>query len=112
AGVEGIGLYRTELPYLISTSMPDVASQSKIYHKVIKQAHERRVIFRTFDIGADKQLPYFPIDGEENPAMGWRATRIGLDRPAILRRQLRALIHSTAGHPLDVLLPFITQVRE
>ncbi len=112
AGVEGIGLYRTELPYLISTSMPDVASQSKIYSKVIKQAHGKSVVFRTFDIGGDKQLPYFPIEGEENPEMGWRATRIGLDRPAILRRQLRALIHSASGHPLDVMFPFITQVRE
>lgn len=112
AGVEGIGLYRTELPYMISTSMPDVASQSKIYGKIIRQAAGKRVIFRTFDIGGDKQLPYFPIDDEENPAMGWRATRIGLDRPAILRRQLRALIQSAAGNALDIMFPFITQARE
>ena len=112
AGVKGIGLYRTELPYMISNAMPDVESQEKIYHKIVKQVQGKRVVFRTFDIGGDKQLPYFPIDDEENPAMGWRATRIGLDRPAILRRQLRALIHATAGVELDVMFPFITQARE
>ena len=110
--VDGIGLYRTELPYLISSSMPDVKSQSKIYAKILRQAGDKRVIFRTFDIGGDKQLPYFPIDDEENPALGWRATRIGLDRPAILRRQFRALIHAAGEKPLDVMLPFITQVYE
>jgi phosphotransferase system enzyme I (PtsP) len=111
-GVMGIGLYRTELPYMISNSMPDVESQQKIYSKITKQVHGKRVIFRTFDIGGDKQLPYFPIDDEENPAMGWRATRIGIDRPAILRRQLRALIHAASGQALDVMFPFITQARE
>lgn len=110
--VDGIGLYRTELPYLISSSMPDVKSQSKVYGKIMRQAGDKRVIFRTFDIGGDKQLPYFPIDDEENPALGWRATRIGLDRPAILRRQFRALIHAAGEKPLDVMLPFITQVYE
>jgi len=110
--VDGVGLYRTELPYLISSSMPDVKSQSKVYSKILRQAGDKRVIFRTFDIGGDKQLPYFPIDDEENPALGWRATRIGLDRPAILRRQFRALIHAAADRPLDVMLPFITQVYE
>jgi phosphotransferase system enzyme I (PtsP) len=110
--VDGIGLYRTELPYLISSSMPDVKSQSKVYGKILRQAGDKRVIFRTFDIGGDKQLPYFPIDDEENPALGWRATRIGLDRPAILRRQFRALIHAAGEKPLDIMLPFITQVYE
>jgi phosphotransferase system enzyme I (PtsP) len=110
--VDGIGLYRTELPYLISSSMPDVKSQSRVYSKILRQAGDKRVIFRTFDIGGDKQLPYFPIDGEDNPALGWRATRIGLDRPAILRRQFRALIHAASGRQLHVMLPFITQVHE
>ena len=110
--VDGIGLYRTELPYLISSAMPDVKSQAKVYSKIMRQAGDKRVIFRTFDIGGDKQLPYFPIDDEENPALGWRATRIGLDRPAILRRQFRALIHAAGEKPLDIMLPFITQVYE
>lgn len=110
--VDGIGLYRTELPYLIAPSMPDVKSQARVYAKILRQAGDKRVVFRTFDIGGDKQLPYFPIDGEENPALGWRATRIGLDRPAILRRQFRALIHAAAGRHLCIMLPFITQVNE
>lgn len=110
--VDGIGLYRTELPYLIAPSMPDVKSQARVYAKILRQAGDKRVVFRTFDIGGDKQLPYFPIDGEENPALGWRATRIGLDRPAILRRQFRGLIHAAAGRHLCIMLPFITQVNE
>ena len=110
--VDGIGLYRTELPYLISASMPDVKSQARVYTKILRQAGDKKVIFRTFDIGADKQLPYFPIEGEENPALGWRATRIGLDRPAILRRQFRALIQAAADKNLSIMLPFITQVNE
>lgn len=110
--VDGIGLYRTELPYLISPTMPDVKSQARVYTKILRQAGDKQVIFRTFDIGGDKQLPYFPIDGEENPALGWRATRIGLDRPAILRRQFRALIHAASERQLNVMLPFITQVNE
>lgn len=110
--VDGIGLYRTELPYLMASSMPDVKAQAKAYGKILRLAGDKRVIFRTFDIGGDKQLPYFPIEGEENPALGWRATRIGLDRPAILRRQLRALIHASADRQLDVMFPFITQVYE
>lgn len=112
ADVDGIGLYRTELPYLMASSMPDVKAQTKAYAKILRLAGDKRVIFRTFDIGGDKQLPYFPIEGEENPALGWRATRIGLDRPAILRRQLRALIHASAERQLDVMFPFITQVYE
>ena len=110
--VDGIGLYRTELPYLIASTMPDVKSQSRVYNKILRQAVDKKVIFRTFDIGGDKQLPYFPIDGEDNPALGWRATRIGLDRPAILRRQFRALIHASGERQLDIMLPFITQVSE
>ena len=110
--VDGVGLYRTELPYLVASSMPDVKSQSKAYAKILRQAGEKKVIFRTFDIGGDKQLPYFPIDDEDNPALGWRATRIGLDRPAILRRQFRALIHAASGRQLNVMFPFITQVYE
>lgn len=110
--VDGVGLYRTELPYLLASTMPDVKSQAKVYGKILRQAGDKRVIFRTFDIGGDKQLPYFPIDDEENPALGWRATRIGLDRPAILRRQFRALIHAAGEKPLDIMLPFITQVYE
>jgi phosphotransferase system, enzyme I, PtsP len=111
-GVEGVGLYRTELPYMISHALPDAATQQGIYAEILKQAKNKRVIFRTFDIGGDKQLPYFPIDDEENPAMGWRATRIGIDRPTILRKQCRALLRAAAGRRLDIMFPFIANVWE
>ncbi len=111
-GVDGIGLYRTELPYMISRTMPDIDAQVKVYSRVLRQAGGKRVVFRTFDIGSDKQLPYFPIEEEENPAMGWRATRIAIDRPAIIRRQFRALITATAGCELSIMFPFIAHVSE
>ena len=110
--VDGIGLYRTELPYMLSAGFPDVESQRKTYGKVLRQAGGKKVVFRTFDVGGDKPLPYFRIADEENPAMGWRATRIGLDRPAILRRQCRALIAAAAGRKLHVMFPFISEVAE
>ncbi len=112
AGIDGVGLYRTELAYMASQSMPDVATQGAIYKEVLAAAGSKRVVFRTFDIGADKQLPYFPIDSEANPALGWRASRIAIDRPIILRQQLRALVQASAGRRLDVMFPFITQVSE
>lgn len=110
--VDGVGLFRTELPYLASREMPSVESQIKIYSDVLQKAGSKRVIFRSFDIGGDKQVPYIHIDDEENPAMGWRATRIGLDRPVILRQQFRALVRAAAGHALYVMFPFIAEVPE
>lgn len=110
--IDGIGLYRTELPYMLSAAFPDVESQRKTYAKVMRQTGGKKVVFRTFDVGGDKPLPYFRIPQEENPAMGWRATRIGLDRPAILMRQCKALIAAAAGKRLDVMFPFITEVAE
>lgn len=110
--IDGIGLYRTELPYMLAVSFPDVESQRKTYSKVMRQAGGKKVVFRTFDVGGDKPLPYFQIHDEENPAMGWRATRIGIDRPSILRRQCRALIAAAGGRRLDVMFPFIADVGE
>lgn len=110
--VDGIGLFRTELPYLASREMPSVESQTKIYSDVMGKANGKRVIFRSFDIGGDKQVPYIHIDDEENPAMGWRATRIGLDRPVILRQQFRALVRAASGQVLWVMFPFIAEVAE
>lgn len=110
--VDGIGLFRTELPYLASREMPSVESQTKIYADALNKAAGKRVIFRSFDIGGDKQVPYIHIDDEENPAMGWRATRIGLDRPVILRQQFRALVAAAAGRDLHVMFPFISEVAE
>lgn len=110
--VDGIGLYRTELPYMLVVNFPDVDTQRKTYAKVMRQTGKKKVVFRTFDVGGDKPLPYFQIGEEENPAMGWRATRIGLDRPSILRRQCRALIAAAGGRRLDVMFPFIASVSE
>lgn len=110
--IDGIGLYRTELPYMLSAHFPDIESQRKTYAKVIRQSGGKKVVFRTFDVGGDKPLPYFNIPQEENPAMGWRATRIGLDRPAILLRQCRALIAAAPNKRLDVMFPFIAEVAE
>ncbi len=110
--VDGIGLYRTELPYLASSDIPDVDEQRKMYGGVFRHARGKPVVFRTFDIGGDKQVPYLDAGLEENPAMGWRATRVGLDRPVILRRQFRALIRAAAGHELRLMFPFIAQVAE
>jgi phosphotransferase system enzyme I (PtsP) len=111
-GIDGVGLYRTELAYMASHSMPDVATQCSIYKEVLQASGGKRVIFRTFDIGADKQLPYFPIEMEANPALGWRASRIAIDRPIILRQQLRAMVQASAGRRLDVMFPFIAQTAE
>ncbi len=112
AGVDGIGLYRTELPYMTSPTFPDVETQAALYASMYAQLPGKRVIFRSFDIGGDKKVPYLHAGEEENPAMGWRATRIGLDRPGILRTQFRALINASAGQPLWVMFPFIAQLSE
>ena len=112
ADVDGVGLFRTELPYLASRELPQVADQQRIYRDAIEKAKGKPVIFRSFDIGGDKQVPYIQTADEENPAMGWRATRIGLDRPVIIRQQLRALVRAAAGEKLSVMFPFIAEVPE
>ena len=109
---DGIGLYRTEIPFMVRSTFPDVDAQTKLYKKVIDQAKGRSVIFRTLDIGGDKALPYMRLEEQDNPAMGWRSIRIGLDRPAILRQQLRALIRAAAGRKLDIAFPMISDVSE
>jgi phosphotransferase system, enzyme I, PtsP len=112
SGAEGIGLYRTEVPFMIRDSFPDVATQTEIYGKILDTAAGKPVVFRTLDVGGDKLLPYWSGGNEENPAMGWRAIRIGLDRPALLRRQLRALLHAAAGRSLSVMFPMVSDVAE
>ena len=112
AGVDGIGLYRTELPYMTAHDFPTAEAQAQLYASAYAQLPGKRVVFRSFDIGGDKKVPYLHSGEEENPAMGWRATRIGLDRPSILRDQFRALIMAASGKPLSVMFPFIAQVSE
>jgi phosphotransferase system enzyme I (PtsP) len=111
-GAEGVGLYRTEIPFMVRSEYPDVAQQTELYASILDQSGGRPVTFRTLDVGGDKTLPYFPDYKEDNPAMGWRAIRIGLDRPAMLRMQLRAMIRAAAGRDLRVMFPLIAQVAE
>lgn len=112
ADVDGVGLFRTELPYMASRDLPTVEEQQRIYRDAIEKAKGKRVIFRSFDIGGDKQVPYIQAGEEENPAMGWRASRIGLDRPVILRQQFRAMVRAAAGETLAVMFPFIAEIAE
>jgi phosphotransferase system, enzyme I, PtsP len=111
-GAEGIGLFRTEIPFMVRDSFPDVEDQTEFYRSVFEQAGGSTVVFRTLDIGGDKVLPYLAHAVEDNPAMGWRAIRIGLDRPAMLRQQLRALIRAAETRPLFVKFPMIAEIAE
>ena len=110
-GAEGIGLFRTEIAMMARGLITDIAEQASLYARVLDQAGDRPVLFRTLDLGADKLLPGTVID-EENPAMGWRSLRVGLDRPAILRRQLRGLLLAAGGRELSVMFPMVATVAE
>jgi phosphotransferase system, enzyme I, PtsP len=112
SGAEGVGLFRTEIPLLTRDAFPDVADQTEFYRRCYEQVDGKPIVFRTLDIGGDKMLPYLTNAAEENPAMGWRAIRIGLDRPAMLRQQLRALVRAAAGRELRVKFPMIAEVAE
>jgi phosphotransferase system, enzyme I, PtsP len=112
SGAEGVGLFRTELQFLVRNQMPKRAELSALYSRVIDAAKGRRVAFRTLDIGSDKVLSYMKPQDEPNPAMGWRAIRLGLDKPGVLRMQLQALIRAAAGRPLAVMFPFVANPGE
>ena len=112
SGAEGIGLFRTELQFMIAAKMPKLSEQRTLYASVIEGVGGRPVTFRTLDIGGDKVLPYMRTAEEENPAMGWRAIRLGLDRPGLLRMQIRALLHAAAERELRVMLPMVTELDE
>ena len=111
-GAEGIGLFRTELQYMLRDRFPTVEQQATLYRRVLDHAGDRPVTFRTLDVGGDKLLPYMPDSADENPAMGWRAIRIALDRPALLRQQLRAFIAAAAGRRLRLMFPMIAEIAE
>jgi phosphotransferase system enzyme I (PtsP) len=111
-GAAGIGLFRTELGFMTRPSWPSVEEQTELYRRVLDLAEGRRVVFRTLDIGSDKHLPYWRAPAEDNPALGWRAIRIALDRPALLRDQLRALLAAADGRPLAVMFPMVAEVAE
>ncbi|MBL4917963.1 phosphoenolpyruvate--protein phosphotransferase [Szabonella alba] len=112
SGAEGVGLFRTELQFLIRNQMPKRAELATLYARVMEAARGRRVAFRTLDIGSDKVLPYMKPNDEPNPAMGWRAIRVGLDKPGVLRMQAQALIRAARGRPLVIMFPFIAETSE
>ncbi len=111
-GADGIGLFRTEIAMLARGAVADVPEQAAFYARVLDGAGNRPVVFRTLDLGADKALPGLTHPVEENPAMGWRSLRLGLDRPALLRRQARALLLGAGGRPLRVMFPMVANVAE
>jgi len=112
SGADGIGLFRTELQFMIGETMPRLADQAAFYRNIIEAAGDKPVVFRTLDLGGDKVLPYARWEREGNPALGWRAIRIALDRPALLRYQVRALLMAAAGRTLRILLPMVSNVDE
>ena len=111
-GASGIGLFRTELQFMVAGQFPRTGEQLSLYRAVLDAAAGRPVTFRTLDVGGDKVLPYMRIVEEENPALGWRAIRLGLDRPALLRSQIRALLRAASGRDLKLMFPMIAAVRE
>jgi phosphotransferase system enzyme I (PtsP) len=111
-GADGIGLFRTEIPFMVRAAYPDVEAQTALYRAVLDQADGKPVVFRTLDVGGDKELPYFESEAGENPALGWRAIRIALDRPAMLRQQVRALVRAADGRSLSVMFPMIAEAAE
>jgi len=112
-GAAGIGLFRTELQFMVAAELPRAAEQLRLYRQVLDAAEDRPVTFRTLDIGGDKVLPYMRFEEEEeNPALGWRAIRLGLDRPGLLRTQIRALLDAAADRELRIMFPMVTTVDE
>ncbi|HEY0291156.1 MAG TPA: phosphoenolpyruvate--protein phosphotransferase [Hansschlegelia sp.] len=111
-GAAGVGLFRTELQFMVASSMPRTAAQQQLYRAVLDAADGKPVTFRTLDVGGDKILPYMRAEAEENPALGWRAIRLGLDRPALLRTQIRALLNAAGGRDLRIMFPMVACVSE
>ncbi|MBS0243374.1 MAG: GAF domain-containing protein, partial [Proteobacteria bacterium] len=112
SGADGIGLYRTELQFMIATSMPRLDRQTATYRAVLDAAGERPVVFRTLDIGGDKVVPYLRTSPEENPALGWRGVRLALDRPALLSTQIRAMLRAAGTRPLTIMAPMVSTRAE
>ncbi len=111
-GASSIGLFRTEFQFMLAERFPRMREQEALYRAALEQISGKPITFRTLDIGSDKHLPYMTKIDEENPALGWRAIRIGLDRPGLLRMQLRGLLHAGAGHRLRIMFPMIATVEE
>jgi phosphotransferase system enzyme I (PtsP) len=112
AGAEGVGLYRTEIPFMMQPKLPNVAEQTKLYREILNRSGTYPVVFRTLDVGGDKVLPYLERVKSENPSMVKRTTAAILDRPTLLRHQLRALIRASAGRELTLMLPMVAEVSQ
>ncbi len=114
-GADGIGLYRTEFQFLVSAQLPQRERQARLYRDVLDAAKGKKVIFRTVDIGGDKSLPYISSaisQEDENPAMGWRALRLALEREGLMKAQARALLEGAAGRELNVMFPMVSEPWE
>lgn len=111
-GADGIGLFRTELQFMIASKMPRVKDQVELYSEAMRLVGDKPIVFRLLDIGGDKVVPYMRSMAEENPAMGWRSLRLALDRPALLRTQVRALLQAANGRALKLLVPMVTETAE
>jgi len=112
SGAEGVGLFRTEFQFMIRRSLPGREAQAAVYSRVLDAAGGREVMFRTLDIGSDKVLPYLNREQEPNPALGWRAIRVGLDRPKLFRMQVQSLIKGAKGRPFSIMFPMIAEAEE
>jgi phosphotransferase system enzyme I (PtsP) len=112
AGAAGVGLFRTELQFMVAAQFPRTSEQLSLYRSVLDAAGGKPVVFRTLDIGGDKVLPYMRSLEEENPALGWRAIRLGLDRPGLLRSQVRAMLRAGSGRELRIMFPLVAAVQE
>ena len=113
-GADGVGLFRTEFQFLVSATMPQRERQQRLYRDVLEAAGDKPVVFRTVDIGGDKALPYMrqANEVEENPAMGWRAIRVALERGGLMKAQARALIEAASGRTLNVMFPMVSEPWE
>ncbi len=111
-GADGVGLFRTELQFMVASKLPRLAEQVALYSEAMDFAGDRPIVFRLLDIGGDKVVPYLRSAAEENPAMGWRSLRLALDRPGLLRTQVRALLQAADGRALKILVPMVTETAE
>ncbi|HVY50749.1 MAG TPA: phosphoenolpyruvate--protein phosphotransferase [Devosia sp.] len=111
-GAEGVGLFRTELQFMIASRLPKVQEQVGLYREAIRLSEGKPIVFRLLDVGGDKVIPYLRSDPEENPAMGFRSLRLALDRPGLLRTQIRALLIAADGGPMKILVPMVTETWE
>jgi phosphotransferase system enzyme I (PtsP) len=112
SGAEGVGLFRTELQFLMRNAVPKRNELAEVYGRVMDSANDLPVTFRTLDIGSDKVLSYMKNIDEPNPAMGWRAIRLALDKPGVMKMQLQAILRAANGRPTRIMFPFIAQLNE